>query len=47
MKEGNEMGFEEVEMIEDDKKGWGVYMKGENKRGYRMYGDKEDIKGLF
>jgi len=36
-----------VEMIQDDKKRWALYIKPENKSGYSIYPDKEDINRFF
>lgn len=35
------------EMIQDDKKRWALYIKPENKSGYSIYPDKEDINRFF
>lgn len=43
VKRANEIGFDQVEMIQDDKRRWALYLKPENKPGYSIYPDKEDI----
>ena len=47
VKQANEIGFDHVEMIQDDKKRWALYIKPENKSGYSIYPDKEDITASF
>jgi len=47
VKQANEIGFDHVEMIQDDKKRWALYIKPENKSGYSIYPDKEDINRSF
>lgn len=47
VKRANEIGFEQVEMIRDDKKRWALYIKPENKNGYSIYPDKEDVNRFF
>lgn len=47
VKQANEIGFDHVEMIQDDKKRWALYIKPENKSGYSIYPDKEDINRFF
>lgn len=37
VKQANEIGFDHVEMIQDDKKRWALYIKPENKSGYSIY----------
>ena len=43
----NEMGFDQVQMIQDDKNRWALYIKPENKEGYSIYPDKEDVNRFF
>ena len=47
VKRANEIGFEQVQMIQDDKKRWALYIKPENKSGYSIYPDKEDVNRFF
>lgn len=47
VKRANEVGFDQVEMIQDDKKRWALYIKPENKSGYSIYPDKEDVNRFF
>ena len=47
VKRANEVGFDQVQMIQDDKKRWALYIKPENKSGYSIYPDKEDVNRFF
>lgn len=47
VKRANEVGFEQVEMIQDDKNRWALYIKPEHKNGYSIYPDKEDVNRFF
>ena len=47
VKRANEVGFDQVQMIQDDKKRWALYIKPENKSGYSVYPDKEDVNRFF
>lgn len=47
VKRANEIGFNKVEMIQDDKKRWALYIKPENGNGYSVYPDKEDVNRFF
>ncbi len=47
VKRANNIGFDQVEMIQDDKKRWALYIKPENKSGYSIYPDKEDVNRFF
>ena len=47
VKRANDIGFDQVEMIQDDKKRWALYIKPENKSGYSIYPDKEDVNRFF
>ena len=47
VKRANEIGFDQVEMIQDDKRRWALYIKPENKNGYSIYPDKEDVNRFF
>ena len=43
----DECGFDAVQMIQDDKNRWALYIKPENKEGYSVYSDKEDVNRFF
>lgn len=47
VKRANEVGFDRVEMIPDDKRRWALYIKPENQKGYSIYPDKEDVNRFF
>ena len=47
VKRAHEIGFDQVQMIQDDKKRWALYIKPENKNGYSIYPDKEDVNRFF
>jgi len=47
VKRSNEVGFDAVQMIQDDKNRWALYIKLENKEGYSVYPDKEDVNRFF
>ena len=47
VKRANEVGFDQVQMIQDDKRRWALYIKPENKSGYSVYPDKEDVNRFF
>lgn len=47
VKRANEVGFDAVQMIQDDKNRWALYIKPENKSGYSVYPDKEDVNRFF
>ena len=47
VKRANEVGFDKIQMIQDDKNRWALYIKPEHQRGYSIYPDKEDINGFF
>ena len=47
VKRANNIGFDQVAMIQDDKKRWALYIKPENKSGYSIYPDKEDVNRFF
>ena len=42
-----EVGFDAVQMIQDDKNRWALYIKPENKEGYSVYPDKADVNRFF
>lgn len=43
VKRANEIGFDKIQMIQDDKNRWALYIKPEHQSGYSIYPDKEDI----
>lgn len=47
VKRANEVGFDKIQMIQDDKNRWALYIKPEHQRGYSIYPDKEDINRFF
>jgi len=47
VRRAHEVGFEQVQMIQDDKNRWALYLKPENKSGYSIYPDKEDVNRFF
>lgn len=47
VKRANEIGFDKIQMIQDDKNRWALYIKPEHQRGYSIYPDKEDINRFF
>ena len=47
VKRANEVSFDHAEMIQDDKERWALYIKPENKHGYSIYPDKEDVNRFF
>lgn len=47
VRQANEMGFDQVQMIQDDKNRWALYIKPENSEGYSIYPDKEDVNRFF
>ena len=47
MKQACEVGFDRVQMIQDDKNRWALYIKPENESGYSVYPDKEDVNRFF
>ena len=47
VRRANEVNFDRAEMIQDDKKRWALYIKPENKKGYNIYPDKEDVNLFF
>nr|WP_026367417.1 zincin-like metallopeptidase domain-containing protein [Bacteroides sp. 14(A)] len=47
VRRANEVNFDRAEMIQDDKKRWALYLKPENKNGYSIYPDKEDVNRFF
>ena len=47
VKRADEIGFDQVQMIQDDKNRWALYIKPEHQRGYSIYPDKEAINRYF
>lgn len=47
VKRAGEQGFDQVQMIQDDKNRWALYIKPENREGYSIYPDKEDVNRFF
>ena len=47
VKRANEVGFDKIQMIQDDKNRWALYIKPEHQKGYSIYPDKEDINRFF
>lgn len=47
VKQANEKCFDKVQMIQDDKDRWVLYLKPENEPGYSIYPDKEDVNRFF
>ena len=47
VRRANEVNFDRAEMIQDDKMRWAFYIKPENKKGYSIYPDKEDVNLFF
>ena len=42
-----DVGFSQVQMIQDDKNRWALYIKPEGQNGYSIYPDKADINQFF
>ena len=47
VKQACEVSFDQVQMIQDDKSRWALYIKPENGSGYSVYPDKEDVNRFF
>ena len=47
VKRANEIGFDKIQMIQDDKNRWALYIKPEHQKGYSIYPDKEDVNRFF
>lgn len=43
VKRADEIGFDQIQMIQDDKNRWALYLKPEHQNGYSIYPDKEDV----
>ena len=42
-----DVGFSQIQMIQDDKNRWALYIKPEGQNGYSVYPDKADINQFF
>ncbi len=47
VKQAGEVSFDRVQMIQDDKNRWVLYIKPEYESGYSVYPDKEDVNRFF
>ncbi len=47
IKQANDLGFEQIQMVQDDKNRWALYIKPEGKSGYSIYPDKDDLNRFF
>lgn len=47
VRRANDVNIVRAEMIPDDKRRWALYIKPENKEGYSVYPDKEDVNRFF
>lgn len=47
VRRANDVNITRTEMIPDDKRRWALYIKPENKEGYSVYPDKEDVNRFF
>jgi hypothetical protein len=47
VKQANEKCFDKIQMVQDDKNRWALYLKPENEPGYSVYPDKEDVNRFF
>ena len=47
VKQSSAIGFEQVQMIQDDKNRWALYLKPEGMSGYSVYPDKADVNRFF
>lgn len=47
VKQAGEVSFDRVQMIQDDKNRWALYIKPEHESGYSVYPDKEDVNRFF
>ena len=47
VKRANEVRFDQIQMIQDDKCRWALYIKPEGKDGFSMYPDKADLNLFF
>ena len=44
VRQANEKLVDKIQMVQDDKNRWALYLKPENEPGYSVYPDKEDVK---
>lgn len=47
VKQAYDLGFEQIQMVQDDKNRWALYLKPEDKSGYSIYPDKDDLNRFF
>lgn len=47
VKQAYDLGFEQIQMMQDDKNRWALYIKPEGKSGYSIYPDKDDLNRFF
>ena len=47
VKRAEEIGFDKVQMIQDDKNRWALYIKPEQRNGYSVYPEKDDLNRFF
>ena len=47
VKQACEVSFDQVQMIQDDKNRWALYLKPEHQSGYSIYPDKDDLNRFF
>lgn len=47
VKQAYDLGFEQIQMVQDDKNRWALYIKPEGKSGYSIYPDKNDLNRFF
>lgn len=47
VKQAYDLGFEQIQVVQDDKNRWALYIKPEGKSGYSIYLDKDDLNRFF
>lgn len=47
VKQADKPGFEQIQMVQDDKNRWALFIKPEGKAGYSVYPDKDDLNRFF
>ncbi len=47
IEQAKDIGFSQIQMIQDDKNRWALYIKPEGQSGYSVYPDKADINQFF
>lgn len=47
VKQAYGLGFEQIQVVQDDKNRWALYIKPEGKSGYSIYLDKDDLNRFF